>query len=180
VLDQIANLDIPNAYLYPFRCIGMRTEQMKFFEWVDADVQVPLRLLRDPARGQQVRSGIEFALKCDKIIAGVFNARFGGKSKEHKRFQSLRAQMLDDYWAILAQPFLEQFVPAMAADDQWQPGYHRWIDAVVKHADRVFRSAADALGGDAATFSLRVQGESDCTKKLNAIRKRYLKGVSNA
>jgi CRISPR system Cascade subunit CasA len=176
MLRQIAQLGLPDTLHYPFRCIGLRTEQMKFFEWIDEDAQIPLRLLHDMEHGQWVRGGLDFAEKCAAIIANQFARSFGKKTKDHERYQSLKMQMLDAYWSVLAQPFRSQFVRDIASDT-WATAYRRWIYDTRDEAFRQFQRAAADAGKDARYFATRARAEAGCWKQLYNASFKFLKGV---
>jgi CRISPR system Cascade subunit CasA len=174
VLDQIANLELDfDQPTYPFRCVGLRTDmKAKVFEWIDAGFDVPPALLRDAGAGLRVNRAIQFAAECDRIIAGVFRAKFG-KSQKAERYKRLRVQMGDDYWAALAAPF-QSFILALASQpaERQEAELHQWADTVTRQALDAFKHAADTVGDNAANLRQRVEGERLCSIKLNGYKKK--------
>jgi len=177
VLDQMAVVEEQiNRPTYPFRCIGLRTDmKAKVFEWIDADFEVPLSLLHDYHASNLVREAIGLAADCEKIIRDVFRAKFGGKSKKAERHKNLKARMQDEYWSALSAPF-RLFVLAMAVPEQREAEQQRWAEVITREARRVFSTAAEAVGDDAATLRERVEGERLCSYKLAKKREEYLHG----
>lgn len=157
---------------YPFRCIGMVTKQAAAVEWLDANLTVPLQLLLDPMRGQDVRSGFTFAEDVQNILVSKFK-RLLGASDKSKRYFTLRDQMLTDYWAELAHPFLNDFVPSIVKDES-EGAYCRWIDIVVNEAKRSFRTFALQTGHDGNALGNQARAISDCEIALLKKRKKHL------
>jgi CRISPR system Cascade subunit CasA len=159
VIEQMAELQIvPDVQAFPFRCVGLRTDMKgKVFEWIDSSFKVPLALLADERAGLLVEEGIEFATDCASVISTTFRQVFGGKSKKQERYQRLKADMQESYWAVLAAPF-RQFILA-AATDRRKSAQRRWVEQVIKQAQRSFIEAAAAVGDDAASLRECVQGE---------------------
>ena len=157
---------------YPFRCIGMVTKQAAAVEWLDADLTVPLQLLFDTMRGQDVRSGFTFAEDVRNVLVSKFK-RMLAASDKNKRYFTLRDQMLTDYWAALAHPFLSDFVPGMAKDEHGG-AYHRWIDIVVDEAKSAFRTFALLTGHDGNALENQARAISDCEIALFKKRKKHL------
>lgn len=175
VLDQMADLEIGADWeIYPFRCIGMRTDmKAKVFEWIDVDMGVPPALLRDPAGGTAVNEAIQFSTDCAQIITGVFRQVFGGQSQKGERHRELKMRMRDNYWVALTDPF-RQFVLAAVELDRREAERGRWLDTVIRQAQTSFRNAAATVGDDAASLRQRVQGQSLCDRRLFSKRKEYL------
>src|SRR5512137_999218 len=102
-------------------------------------MQVALCLLREPQRGQKIREGLGFADDCAKVIAQEFRKAFGKPSKksDRERYMTLKARMVDAYWSVLQEPFLQKLVPAMTGE-QWQRGFVEWVNVVKDQAYRQF------------------------------------------
>ncbi|MGD9100125.1 MAG: type I-E CRISPR-associated protein Cse1/CasA, partial [Anaerolineae bacterium] len=175
VVDQMAELEEEIGLdVYPFRCVGLRTDmKAKIFEWIDADHGVPQALLDDIEGGMMVGRAIQFATDCAGIISSVFRRVFGGQSQKGERYQRLKLQMRDDYWASLADAFRE-FVLAIANPNQREDEERRWLDEVVAQAQAAFKRAAEDVGDDAASLRQRVQGTIFCDKLLYSKRKEYI------
>jgi CRISPR system Cascade subunit CasA len=170
VLDQIAALELGgDLAVYPFRCIGLRTDmKAKIFEWVDAGFEVPLELLRDEAAANVVREGMRFAAECGVILARVYG---GLRRKQSKRYEQLRVRMLDAYWAALAAPFRE-FVMSVATP-QRDAARSDWCETVLRVARREFVAAAEAIGDRAEDLRRRVVAERRCFGELAKKREEY-------
>ncbi len=177
VLDQMADLGLgAEAAIYPFRCIGLRTDtRAKVFEWIDAGFDVPPALLADDYAGLVVGRAIQFATDCARIISGAFDGAFGGTSKKQKRCQGLKVAMESGYWTNLAGPFRD-FVLALAGRSvaERDAEFFHWLDVVVREARQAFERAATAVGDNGATLRRRVEGEQRCRIRLASKRKEYL------
>ena len=175
IIDQMAELeDEIELDVYPFRCIGMRTDmKAKIFEWVDADQSVPQELLNDAHGGMMVNQAIQFATDCAGIISWAFRQTFGGQSQKGERYKRLKLHMQDDYWASLPSDFRE-FVLAIADPNQREDEERRWPDKVIKQAQAAFKRAAQDVGDDAASLRQRTQGQILCDKRLFSKRKEYM------
>jgi CRISPR system Cascade subunit CasA len=174
VLDQMAVYGVgPDLLAYPFRCVGLRTDmKAKVFEWIDSGFEVPPALLRDPRGALAVREAIQLATECAKIMATTFRSSFGGPSSKQERYRSLKGEMLEEYWATMAEPF-GRFVLAAAGQDQ-ETARRMWASMILQEGRRAFKRAADAIGDDAASLRDRVQGEQRCQIRLAQLRKEYL------
>ncbi len=150
------------------RCVGMRTDQAKVFEWVDEGLQVPLALLHSRDAAIEIELGLGFAerIRLDLLVAW-------GKHIETRRmrYRAERTRMLDDYWARLAAPFdrftLDCATAALreecsARDCGLAAARCDWTKATTRIAEDVFAEATSALGDDGVTLKSRVQGEAHC------------------
>jgi len=169
-LRQIAQI---TGDVYPFRCVGLVTKDASAVEWLDANLTVPLQLLLDLERGQDVRSGFTFAEDTAKNILVKHFRRLLAASDKNKRYFTLRDQMLNDYWAALAYPFLSDFVPGMAKDER-KDAYRRWIDTVVDEAKRAFRTYVLLAGHDGNALENQARAISNCEISLLKKRKKHL------
>jgi CRISPR system Cascade subunit CasA len=174
VLYQLAEEGLrDDVDIYPFRCIGMRTDmRMKVFEWIDAGFDVPVSLLHDFEGSDEVRQAIDFATGCVGVIAYTFRKTFGGDGKtEHH--ETLRRHMVDAYWAALAAPFRD-FVLSMAEPETREAARRTWVDRVVMEGKAAFRTYSEMTGSDAASLRKRVTGRRICDFRLNTKRKEQL------
>jgi len=174
VLYQLAEEGIrDDVDIYPFRCIGMRTDmRMKVFEWLDAGFDVPISLLHDFEGSDEVRQAIDFATDCAGIIAYTFRKSFGGDSKS-ERHETLLHRMTDTYWAVLAAPFRD-FVLAVAAPKTREDNRRAWVDRVVAEGKAAFETYSEMTGSNAVSLRQRVTGRRICDIQLNKKRKEQL------
>ncbi|MSP12930.1 MAG: type I-E CRISPR-associated protein Cse1/CasA [Chloroflexi bacterium] len=174
VLYQLANEDTGiETSPYPFRCIGLRTDnKAKIFEWIDAEFQVPLSLLDDPDAGDLVQEAIQFATDCARGISRIFR-ELSSRTKKAERYSSVRQRMEYRYWGALAQPF-RQFVLDVATAPERQTLPQQWADDVVNMARESFVQALAEFREDTSTLRLQAIGEDRCTKQLNLLRKEYV------
>ena len=173
VLNQIAALKIgEDLYTYPFRCIGMRTDKAKVFEWIDVGFDVPASMLADETVGVVVDDAIGFATNCDTDIKSVFHSSLGGNKKQ-EHFRNLKIRMGDEFWTALAEPF-RQFALGLAdvPVEERAEEMCRWVDVVVREAQDAFCRAAAAVGDDAVSLRQRVQGERRCRGRLHSLKQK--------
>lgn len=143
VLNQIdhlvlgGDLDVNGERV--FRCIGVRTDmKAKVFEWMEAALDIPLRLLDDPDAQNTVLAAVGYA----EVIADAVRSAFG---RFGSRYRRLRMRMLDLYWMDLAGPFREA-VLAMSQPDHAALALEDWHRAVRSRARQRLREAADLVG----------------------------------
>jgi CRISPR system Cascade subunit CasA len=174
VLYQLAEEGLrDDVDIYPFRCIGMRTDmRMKVFEWLDSGFDVPVSLLHDYEGSDQVRQGIDFATDCAGVIGYTFRKSFGGDSKS-EHHESLRHRMTDAYWAALSAPFRD-FVLTVANPAARRTARRIWVDRVVAEGQAAFKTYSEMTGSDAASLRKRVTGRRICDIRLNKKRKEQL------
>ena len=177
VLYQLAEEGLwARIAVYPFRCIGMRTDmKAKVFEWIDADFDVPLSLVDDPGGSAQVHQGIGFATDCGTIIASVFRKTFVREGSRIQHHVALRGRMLDSYWAALATPF-RSFVMDCAHPEERETAWQQWVGCAVEQAGDVFRTYSEMAGNDAVALRQRVNGRKLCDIRLSKRRKEALSG----
>ena len=182
VWRQISNITKGDDEKFAFRCIGALTNHMSFDEWFDTEMLVPLRLLRDPAHGQQVRTGFTFAENCSNLLIKHFKRAFvpSGESKGKKVNEGLKSQMEIRYWSGLAEKFLNDFVQKMTAED-WQADYRTWMDFVIRQAYDAFQQACESASLKGTTASQRAEALSACRVDLFTARKKHLiqKGLND-
>jgi hypothetical protein len=171
LLDQIAELKFGSGRpTHPFRCIGIRTDKAKCFEWIDAWFDVPPALLNDPAGALRVDQALRLANQCEQVISRAFGIVFGGSAKA-ARHDSLKRRMADSYWAALAEPF-RGFILNLATGDQ-EAAFKAWRDAAIRQARISFSEAAAQAGEDADALMHQAQGERLCNSWLYVVRKEY-------
>ncbi|MGQ9502991.1 MAG: type I-E CRISPR-associated protein Cse1/CasA [Anaerolineae bacterium] len=174
VLDQIAelieSLDEDAGSLYSFRCVGLRTEQAKVFEWVEAGFEVPPALLRDQQGGYLLREAIEFAEQCASIIRSEFKKHFI-KTQKRKGDASLCTYMEERFWTALAAPFRE-LVFQVSTPDQAQRLDARkgWMERCLREARDIFRDSAQHIGDDAAALRRCIEAENVVSRRLKKLR----------
>lgn len=180
VWRQILRVTKGDVDEYAFRCVGAFTDEMLFNEWFDAEMRVPLRLLLDPARGEQVRSGFAFAENCSYQLIKHFKRIFvpARESKGKKVNEGLAKQMQTLYWSALAEKFLGDFVQKMTVDE-WQADYQAWVDFVLRQAYHAFEQACEIASLKGTTASKRAEALSACRIDLFKARKKHLveKGI---
>jgi CRISPR system Cascade subunit CasA len=175
VLEQIAALELASDQpIYPFRCIGMRTDmKAKVFEWMEAGFEVPPAMLRDDSAGLEVREATDYAAECARIIGRSFRQYFGGKSKKSERHKGLRVRMENGYWSALAEPFRLYILKAASLPGR-EEARIEWADTVHTQARTAFRTTVDSLGDEAETLAHGAIGEKWCNINLAKKRKEYL------
>jgi CRISPR system Cascade subunit CasA len=173
--ELAAEADIGPSYagLFPYRCVGMRTDmKAKIFEWIDANFEVPAALVNDIIGSDEIRQGLTFAEDCARLIGRTFRRTFGGEGQtEHH--ETLRHRLIDAYWAALADAFRD-FVLHVATSDDRQQARVAWIDRVVAEGKRAFKEASEVVGDDADALRKRVTGRRICAAQLNKKRKEVL------
>jgi CRISPR system Cascade subunit CasA len=174
VLYQLAEEGLRDDLdVYPFRCIGMRTDmRMKVFEWIDAGFDVPVALIQDSAGSLEVRQALDFATDCAGIIAHTFRRTFGGEGK-NERHEPLKRRMVDDYWAALANPF-RHFVLTVAEHEAREAARCAWLNRVMEEAKAAFETYSEMTGDDAMALRERVTGRRICSIQLHKKRKKAL------
>ena len=175
IVNQIANLGLgADASLYPFRCVGLRTDMKgKVFEWIDAGFEVPPALLADGAAGDLAQEAINFASDCAGILRSTFREVLGDGSKKQDRHQGLRVRLQDAFWAAMAVPY-RTFILNLVGASLCEREQHirRWADDVLQTGIRIFRQTIELVGDDAANLRRRVEGENKCYIRLAAYRKK--------
>jgi CRISPR system Cascade subunit CasA len=174
VLYQLAHEGLcDDLFIYPFRCIGMRTDmKAKVFEWIDAGFDVPVSLIHDFEGGEEVRQALAFATDCARIITGTFRKTFGGEGKT-KHHETLRRRMEDAYWTALSAPF-RSFVLTVAEPEMRETARLTWVERVLTEAKQVFKDASEAVGSDAVSLRKRVTGRRICDIRLDKKRKEQM------
>ena len=174
VLYQLANIDIGvERQAYSFRCVGIRTDKAKVFEWLDAEFSVPSALLDDEEAERLVREATQFASDCEKVITGTFRGSFGGSSLKSERHKRLKSTMQATFWAALAAPFRE-FVSSIADPSQRADAPTTWAGRVVREGQNAFNEAAAETGDGAITLRQQVEGQRRCAFRLAKARNAYL------
>ena len=171
-IKQMAELGLAvDQSVHPFRCISIQTDgKAKNFEWIDFGFDIPPTLLNDPTGAEWTAKALKFTNDCERIAALVFRQTFGGSAKV-ERYSRLKANMIEEYWAELADPF-RYFILAMGEQTKQSITYQRWLDTVLEIALAVFSRASEAVGDDAANLQKRTHGEQRCEIKLKARRKK--------
>lgn len=156
---------------FPFRCIGMRSDQAKIFEWIDASFNIPLPVLLNPEMGMIIRHSLAFSEVCADIIAAVFKSSYGirsradGSKSKQERFKRVKQGMIQEYWTLLAEPF-QVMVSELATTVDSGLTANKWLDTVVGNGMIAFKNASHDLGDDGKTLRLRVQAEVNCKRRL--------------
>jgi len=161
----------PDYGLFPVRCVGLRTEKAKIFEWLDAGFDVPASLLHDINGSDEVRRGIDLASECARSITRTFRQSFGRAGTEHHA--NVKNRMVDAYWSALAGPF-RTFVNGAAARETRKAARVEWIERAVAEGKTAFSAAAESVGDSAIALRQRAEGLDLCRKFLNIIRKKAL------
>jgi hypothetical protein len=94
-------------------------------------------------------------------------------SDKNRRYFTLRDQMLSDYWAALAHPFLNDFVPRVVKDERKET-YNRWINTVVDQGRLAFRTYSLLTGHDGNALEKQARAISDCEIDLMKKRKKHI------
>ena len=175
VLYQLAEEGLrDDVDIYPFRCIGMRTDmRMKVFEWIEVGFDVPVSLVHDFEGSEEVRQAIDFASDCAGIISRTFRKSFLSEDGRTEHHETLRRRMTDAYWTALAAPFRD-FVLAIAEPETREAVRRAWVDRVVAEGKAAFKTYSEMTGSDAASLRKRVTGRKICGLLLNTKRKEQL------
>ena len=153
-----------------FQTVGLRTDmKMKIFEWESSGFLVPPKVLTDADTSQKIKGGLDFAVKCDRIIKSTFTQYFGGDGP-NKRHNNLRNRLSQAYWEVLA-PGFNTFILAIGQASDLDIPFHAWLDVVQNNAIQQFKAFADRVGSDAATLKERVQAISHNRAKVYKLRK---------
>lgn len=171
----LAQLDGVAGYLpydatvpFPFRVVGLRTDgKMKMFEWLDEGFMVSPQVLSDPDAAFVIQRALTFTEEVASLIAGVFRQHFGGESSERERCARAKRQMTVAYWRDLAGPF-RQFILDLGHAADKDVLLRAWIERTNRHAETVFRSAAETLGEQAAALRQQVIAEQEIRRRLLA------------
>ncbi len=167
LIDEYGLVD--GTIAHPFRCIGLRIDNAKVFEWIDTGFSVPPTLLSDPEVGYLVQQSISFATECAGKISTAFRQMFGGSRKD-ERNKKQKQQMVDAFWRELTVPF-RQYVITLVNVDQREQQETDWLDTVVATGLKVFQDAAKQVGTGAHTLRQSVEGENRCRAALYKVRK---------
>lgn len=180
VVRQLGNLvdraALNQARVVRFRCIGLRTDKAKIFEWLDEALEAPPTLLDDPDGALRVETAIQRASEAERTIGDVFNRHFrpkrdqAGRDDKRVRFKTLRARMLANYWQLLA-PEFRDLVFALADVAGRDAAERMWADTVVKTGRQAFDAATEQIGARADALRMRVQAQAECRRFLAAKRK---------
>lgn len=155
---------------FPFQAIGLRTDmKMKIFEWESSGFLVPPPILADPDMAIKIRSALDFATQCDKIISATFTQYFGGDGP-NKRHRSLCRRLSQSYWESLA-PHFHAFIQILAQSHVLDEPFHAWLNTVQDTAFQQFEKFARLVGSDAVTLKERVQATSHNRAKIYKLRK---------
>jgi CRISPR system Cascade subunit CasA len=172
ILDRIAEEYIDDLPLLNFRCIGVRMDQAKVLEWVDASFGVPARLMNDNDIGYLVRDATLFADSCADVIARVFRSSVN-TSRLGDRHKVLKEQMLRQYWAGLANSF-RGFILSLVDKENQLEATKQWATHAILQAQAAFEETVSRIGDDAVSLRQQEQGKQNCQIRLALKRKKYL------
>jgi CRISPR system Cascade subunit CasA len=152
-LEQLALLDLNERRpVLPFRCVSFQTDgKMKYYEWSDFGLDVPLPLLQNPPAAGVVRQALSFAERCGKELSRTFADSFKRDSKSPERFRHLKDRMQAEFWNALAGHF-RQYVLRLGDSHQFAEPLRVWRDLTCQEAQASFNRAAEDTGDDGATL----------------------------
>ena len=148
VLQQIGDLidrgKLADAQLLRFRCIGIRTDKAKVFEWVDEALEVPPALLNDLNGENLVETALGRANDGAYILDSTFDRHFRPErtmaarvDQRVVRFKTLRARMQATYWQRLAPAFRDMVFATVNEADQTAIE-QAWVNTLVKIGKQSF------------------------------------------
>jgi CRISPR system Cascade subunit CasA len=183
VLQQIGDLidrgKLADAQLLRFRCIGIRTDKAKVFEWIDEALEVPPALLNDLNGENLVETALGRANDGAYILESTFDRHFRPQrsmadrvDQRVVRFKTLRARMQATYWQRLAPAFRDMVFATVNEADQTATE-QAWVNTLVKIGKQSFDDAADQVGSRADALRARVQAQDECRRRLAAKRKEW-------
>lgn len=169
ILNQLEEIEpeLPNTdeAAFPVRVIGLRTDmKMKIFEWQESGFALPPRVLSDVDSAKTIEASIEFAIKCNDIIRGIFRIYFGGGGKD-SRLKTVNAQMSQRYWQQLGHTFhshIQHYTPQADTSALLQT----WVQTVIDQAQTLFEETVETLPDDGATLRRRIEAINHCRAKL--------------
>ncbi|MGH2541837.1 MAG: type I-E CRISPR-associated protein Cse1/CasA, partial [Ardenticatenaceae bacterium] len=163
---QLIRRDLPYRHAIPFKVVGVRTDmKMKIFEWEESEFELPAALIGNVEASGAIRSAIEFATECDRIIKRVFRAHFGGDVKGGELNEPVKWRMSQSYWERLA-PKFRRFVRRFSGKVDVDALKRDWARRVVSHAQQEFKAAIARLPKNGATLRQRIEGEAHCRAAL--------------
>ena len=154
--------------IYPFRCIGMRTDmKAKVFEWIDAGFDVPLSLIQDVG-GSESAPGHRLCHRLRRHHRQYLPRGFWRRRQQNERHATCVAACWTPIWAALAAPFRD-FVMST-----W-PTLRCERHARTSVVDRASSSKpgmpsetySEMAGSDAAALRQRVTGRRTCDIRLS-------------
>jgi len=169
IAEQEYGEDQPEIH---FRCIGVRMDQAKVLEWVDASFKVPAKVMNDIDVTYKVKQATQFADDCGGVMAGAFRSAVN-TSRLGDRHKRLKDQMLRQYWATLANPF-RYFILSLVEPENRSMAIEQWANTVARQAQAAFNANITQIGEDAASLRQQTQGMQDCHSKLEKKVKKYL------
>ncbi len=172
ILDRIAEEYGDEVLEYQFRCIGVQMSQAKVLEWLDASFGVPTSLMNDESVTYVVRDASEFADGCANVIASVFRSSVNS-SRLGERHKVLKAQMLSQFWRVLANPF-RGFVLSLVEKENRLKAKEQWATAVTQQAQAVFEAAISQVGDDAVSLRQQEEGKQECRIRLAKKQTKFL------
>lgn len=179
-IDAVAEAAaLPAADTLRVRCVGMRTDQAKVFEWVDEGLEVPLALLHSREAAIEIENGLSFSERLQSDLLVAWSEHIEGRLG---RYRTERTRMLDSYWSSLAPAFDRYALSCAAAAQDAMPegrdhalaGARReWARVTAHTAQRVFEEATSALGDIGVTLRMRIRGEAHCRRLVTKHRKEF-------
>ncbi len=163
-----------------FRCIGLRTNKAKIFEWLDEALEAPPALLTDINAARFIDAALQHANEGSQILQTVFDQHFrpersqgGGARNNLVRFKSVRERMIADYWRQLGLGF-RSFINEVSHPKRREAAQNQWAGIIIEVAQRCFDSALEQLGGGADALRKRVEAKAECDRRFYTKRKEWL------
>lgn len=152
-------------------CYGLRTDNMKVFEWQQEQLQIPVDVLRHPKAGVQVQAAMDLAEKIDYVIRESLKKAYPREGKGNdKAFDVLITSVKRIYWDRLRPRFDGEFLALVAnqasgdidADSKLAA---QWFKILEVEAWRSLDGTLDDLDGNAQSLRRQVEAR-DCFYNL--------------
>lgn len=170
VVEQVAELQVRGIThdLWQFRCIGIRTDKGKIFEWFDETLDVPVGILADPIGQLDVQIALERAEQWNRRLLAIHKAVYkrpneeddedkkkkGKKDKEKQRFLAAQDRMRTHYWSQLADRFRD-FVLETGDESKREKALRRWTEDIFVVGQTVLDEACSESGNRRERLRLR-------------------------
>jgi CRISPR system Cascade subunit CasA len=151
---------------------GMRTDQMKVFEWQCERLALPANVASNPRAASTTQYCIELAESVAYYLSRAFKACYPRQGKGNKRaFDTVIQRTQSEYWATLRPMFDQAVLGALAAGDPDDAEFvdsvlHRWADCSATQAASLFDRAADSLDSDSESMARTVKARRDLARSL--------------
>lgn len=151
---------------------GMRTDQMKVFEWQCERLALPAKVADNPRAASTAQYCIELAESIAYYLSRAFKACYPRQGKGNKRaFDTVIKRIQSEYWATLRPVFDQAVLGALAAGD---PDKAEFIDSILRHwsdysatqATSLFDRAVDSLDADSESMARTVKARGDLARSL--------------